>query len=89
MLLANFSKLSKKLNLNPVAHNYAVGIMKSPSNICFCGEIREIYAYHSLSTAMIYFQTNTIFTLSIQTPKLLTILVPKFEQVQFTTRCCV
>ena len=32
---------------------------------------------------------TTVFTLSIRTPQLLTILVRKFEQVQFTTRCCV
>ena len=31
----------------------------------------------------------TVFTLSIQTPQLLTILVLKFEQKQFPTRCCV
>ena len=31
----------------------------------------------------------TVFTLSIQTPKFLTILNLKFEQVQFTTHCCV
>ena len=30
-----------------------------------------------------------VFTLSIRTPQLLTILVPEFEQVQFTTQCCV
>ena len=33
--------------------------------------------------------TLPYFTLSIQTPKLLTILYLKFEQVQFTTHCCV
>ena len=32
---------------------------------------------------------NTIFTLSIGTPQLLTILVLEFEQVQFTIRCFV
>ena len=32
---------------------------------------------------------DTVFTLSIRTRRLLTILVLKFEQVQFTTRCCV
>ena len=32
---------------------------------------------------------HTVFTLSIQTPQLLTIYVLKFEPVQFTTRCCV
>ena len=32
---------------------------------------------------------NTVFTLSIQTPQLLTILNLKFEQVQLTTQCCV
>ena len=32
---------------------------------------------------------HTVFTLSIQTPQHLTILVLNFEQVQFTTRCCV
>ena len=31
----------------------------------------------------------TVFTLSIQTPQLLTILNLKFEQVQFTTHSCV
>ena len=31
----------------------------------------------------------TVFTLSIQTPQLLTILCLKFEQVQFTIHCCV
>ena len=31
----------------------------------------------------------TVFTLSIQTPQLLTINVQKFEPVQFTTWCCV
>ena len=31
------------------------------------------------------FVTFTVFTLSIQTPHLLTILYLKFEQVQFTT----
>ena len=35
-----------------------------------------------------HFQKN-IFTLSIQTLQLLSILVLKFEQVQFTSRCCV
>ena len=29
----------------------------------------------------------TVFTVSIRTPQLLTTLVLKFEQVQFTTRC--
>ena len=32
---------------------------------------------------------STIITLSIQTPQLLTLLFLKFEQVQYTTRCCV
>ena len=32
---------------------------------------------------------NTVFTLSIRTPQLLTIYVLKFEPVQFTARCCV
>ena len=36
-----------------------------------------------------YNNRYTIFTLSIRTPQLLTMLVLKFEQVQFTTRCCV
>ena len=31
----------------------------------------------------------TVFTFSIETPQLLTILYLKFEQVQFTTHCCV
>ena len=31
---------------------------------------------------------NTIYTLSIRTPKLLTILVLKFEKVYFTTLLC-
>ena len=31
----------------------------------------------------------TVFTLSIQTPQLLTICYLKFEQVQFTTHSCV
>ena len=31
----------------------------------------------------------TVFTLSIQTTQILTMLVLKFEQVQFTTRCCI
>ena len=39
---------------------------------------------HSIS--VYYFD---IFTLSIQTPQLFTILDLKFEQVQFTTHCCV
>ena len=32
---------------------------------------------------------NTVFTQSIRTPELLTILVLKLEQAQFITRCCV
>ena len=32
---------------------------------------------------------HTVYTQSIRTPQLLTILVLKFEQVQLTTRCCV
>ena len=35
-----------------------------------------------------WFRTITVFTLSIWTPQLLTILVLKFEQVYFTARCC-
>ena len=31
----------------------------------------------------------TMFILSIRTPQILTILVLKFEPVQFTTQCCV
>ena len=31
----------------------------------------------------------TIFTLSIQTPQILTIHIKTFEQVEFTTQCCV
>ena len=31
----------------------------------------------------------TVFTLSIQTPQLLTILALKFVQVQFITQCCI
>ena len=33
--------------------------------------------------------TDTVFTLSVRTPQLLTIYVLTLEQVQFTTRCCV
>ena len=36
-----------------------------------------------------YLKLYTVFTLSIPTPQLLTMLVLNFEQVQFTTRCCV
>ena len=32
---------------------------------------------------------DTVFTLSIRTPQLLTIYALKFEPVQFTTQCCV
>ena len=32
---------------------------------------------------------TTVFILSIRTSELLTILVLKFEHVQFTARCCV
>ena len=38
---------------------------------------------------IILFTLSTVFTLSIQTPQLLTILLLKFEQVQFITQCCV
>ena len=31
----------------------------------------------------------TVFTASIRTPHLLTILIPKFEQVHFIVQCCV
>ena len=31
----------------------------------------------------------TVFTLSIRTPQLLTIVALKYEQEQFTDRCCV
>ena len=39
------------------------------------------------SVAFIEYVQVTIFTLSIQTPQLLTIFVLKFEQVKFTTQC--
>ena len=38
---------------------------------------------------IIYRLISVVITLSIQTPQLLTILYLKFEQVQFTTNCCV
>ena len=68
------------------------------------GEKQEIYCHSNLiwtqradantylhcgkwSTVLRY--CNTVFTLNIRTPQLLTIYFLKFEPVQFTTRCCV
>ena len=50
------------------------------------GEASQNYFCLPFEMGLLYF---TVFTLSIRTPQLSTILVLKFEQVQFTTQCCV
>ena len=45
----------------------------------------------NVQAVSIFIQCSTVFTLSIRTPQLLTVLVlhVQFEQVQLTIRCCV
>ena len=62
---------------------------RSLNCVCQGSKVRPdfIYVRASLGFCCTH-KDNTIFTLSIQTPQLLSILVLNFEQVQFTTRCC-